>query len=140
MQASSKRTEEQVLLRAPVEIQLGGKEFKLPIKRLGSAQLWRAKVVEDVHEITKIMNMDAAGATDVIKGLGLLFVQFPEKLVNHVIGYAPEGMIDREWLMGDEGATDEELADAFTRIMVVAFPFTPQLTLMMQAMKVATTV
>ncbi len=112
------RTEEQMLSRAPLELQFGGKECKVPVLTVMKARAWREKLAEEMRSI------GAAGIS--IAGLATAFLAFPEKVADLVVAYAPE-VVPSDVL---DVATEEEMLLAFSQMVHVSFPYLRLLSLM----------
>jgi hypothetical protein len=66
-----------------------------------------------------------------LNGLAGALVEFPEKLADLVFAYGTE--LPKDEIL--EKATEEQIAAAFSAIMVVAFPFLAQLGLVTQLVR-----
>jgi hypothetical protein len=122
----SDRTEEQILARAPIGLQFGGKKYEAPILTILKARKWRETLINDAKEIAGSLTSETNGRDEsFFVGLGTVFLGFPEKMADLVFAYAPDSRKKKL-----EQATEEELGVAFAAIMKVAFPFSRQLSLM----------
>lgn len=131
--AVAERTDEQKLSMAPIEVQFGGKSYKLPVRRILKARAWREEFIKSISDIASELQGNVASLDNFVGGFAFAFLRFPEKLADLVFAYAPD--LDRK-LIEDE-ATEEELTLAFSSIMQVAFPFASALSMAMQVMKTA---
>jgi hypothetical protein len=128
--SDSKRTPEQILQMAPIEVTLGSQAYQIAPLRLGKAAAWRNKFHKEVGDVTAQMRQQTGSDSAFLSGLGYVLIQFPEKLLSLVLAYAPDlpkAKIKKE-------ATDEQLAIAFGKILEVAFPFTGELKMIMLVM------
>jgi hypothetical protein len=130
-----KRTEEQVLSKAPIEVRFGDQNYEIKILTIKPSQLWRRQLIEVMTEVTNNFSGPSMGEA-MSSGLVAALRQFPEKLVDLVFAYGVD--LPRETVI--ESATEEQVARAFSAIMEVAFPFLPQLGMVLQLTKAEQTV
>jgi hypothetical protein len=128
------RTDDEKLSLAPIKVQLGGKPYEIPVRKILSARAWREQFIKSVTTIGTELKGDVTSVENFIGGFAFAFLQFPEKLADLVFAYAPD--LPRDVIETD--ATEEELAIAFSAIMQVAFPFASELTMVSQVLKSAT--
>lgn len=130
---AQQRSEADVLSQAPIPVTLGGVEYgmkPLPIKKNAE---WRKALVATLNEQGSTMQGEMTGLNSFMQGLMVAFFSFPEKVLGLVQMYAPKlpwEEILREPDATYPGVTDEEIVVAFSRIMVVAYPFTNLLGMM----------
>ena len=120
------RTDEQRLAGAPFTVRFGDGERSIrPLPRKKSRE-WQALLVASVLQFTAVPFSIMAGqiSEEIVQKLGEAFMQgAPETLAGLVFWYAnaadPE--ITREWF--EENVADEEIAEAFLRMVEVTYPF-----------------
>jgi hypothetical protein len=122
-----KRTEEQVLSKAPITVRLGDEDYKIQILTIRPSQLWRQKLIEVMTAVTNNFSGPSMGEA-MSSGLVAALRQFPEKLLDLVLEYGPD--LPKEKIFQE--ATEEQVARSFSAIMEVAFPFLPQLGMVLQ--------
>lgn len=113
-------------MRAPIEVMFGEKKYEIKPLRILKSVAWRKaliiKMAEVAGQLQQITGSDAA----FLKGLGYTLIQFPDILCDLVFQYATD--LPREEVMHeDTGATEEQMAVAFGKILQVAFPFQGEL-------------
>lgn len=124
---SQERTEEQILAREPIKIQLGGTEYEAQVLTILKARKWREQLINEAKAIAGTLTGETNGRDQAFfVGLGTAFLGFPEKMADLIFLYSPE--LPKDEIL--ETATEEELCVAFSAIMKVAFPFTRQLSMM----------
>lgn len=111
------RTEEEMLARAPLQLQFGATTIAVPIASRRDAALWREQLTQAAKKL------GAVGVS--VDGLGNAIAAFPEVQSRLIIAYAPS-VISETTL---DLATDEEIGLAFSAIVSVSFPFLRQLSL-----------
>ena len=111
------RSENDIVTKAPIVVSLGNKEYDIAPLVIKEARAWRVKVVEVLASLPSLEdtadtpeNFDAA--------LKLLLVTMQDTVLDLFFEYAKE--LDREEIEGI--ATEDEVADAFSRVIEVAFP------------------
>jgi hypothetical protein len=120
------RSEADILARAPIKVQFGGKEYDVQVLTILKARKWREQLADVAKDIAGKLSGDTNGIDGAFfSGLAAGFLQFPEKIADLIFSYAPD--LPRQEI--EESATEEELALAFSQIMKVAFPFVRQLAL-----------
>lgn len=128
----TQRSDEEVIARAPVTVDLGGKAYEIRPLPIGKAGMWRKKALALVDEITtdvgailpsgfKIenilsMEMNPEGIPRLLQSI--LFV-IPDKLYDLFFSYAEQ--LPREEI--EAVATDEEMLPALMEVARIAFPF-----------------
>lgn len=127
-----KRSESDILAKAPIKVKLGEKDYRIPVLTVLPAREWRIKLNTELAGLTGSFKVvEAADANAVASGLTFALIQFPEKVAELVFLYAGESLPKDEILAA---STEEQLAAAFSAIMQVAYPFLPQLSLATQVM------
>lgn len=116
------RTEDDIIAHEPIKLKLGKKEFGAPPLALRKGKDWRQKVADALNELATGALSSAMTPDAFMKGLTVAFFSFPDKVLELLIAYSPEMLgSEKEWLM--ENATDEEVVVAFSRVLVVAYPY-----------------
>lgn len=110
------RTEEQKITQAPIEVTLGTTVYPIKPLNILKARKWRILLNEKLGAISDSFQQKQGLIST---GLAQALTQFPDKLAELMFAYAPELPSDK---ILDE-ATEEQIADAFQAIMVVAYPF-----------------
>lgn len=124
----AKRTEEEILSQAPVIVKLGGKDFKVKPLVIKEAREWRRKVVEVIVKLPDHLNATTDAPEDFDAALKALLVTMQDTILDLFFEYAKD--LNRDEIEGI--ATEEEIADAFSRIVEVAFPLARSLPEMRQ--------
>jgi hypothetical protein len=130
------RTESEMLARAPIKAQLGGKTYELKILTILEARAWRELMFNAAEGAIGVLSSEVLDLSVLISGLNTVLLRFPEKLAGLLFAYAPE--LPREEV--EASATEEELAVVLNVIMKVAFPFGPILKAMQSAVQMAAAV
>lgn len=112
------RTEEEILIGAPLKLRFAGNEYDVPVVSRAKARVWREKLIATAKEISEL------GVS--VDGLGTAFTAFPDKQAELVCAYATS--VARDEIM--ENATEEEIVIAFSSISSVSFPFLRQLSML----------
>jgi hypothetical protein len=112
------RTDEDVIARTPFEVALGATKYKIKLLPIAPAREWRKKLVTTLGEVNRSLGVSAS-PDSLGAGLTAAMIQFPDKLLDLVVAYAPE--LPRATIEAE--ATDEQLAAAYGRIVGIAFPF-----------------
>lgn len=118
-----KRTEEQILSKAPIELTFGEKKYQVKPLPILKQREWRARLSSDLKDIVSAFERKDASSAALADGLTRALLDFPEKLAELVFSYDPS--LPREQILAE--ATEEQIALAFSAIMAVAFPFLAQL-------------
>jgi hypothetical protein len=125
------RSEEDILSRTPIRVRLGDKDYDIPLLGINAQRKWRQKLGVDLEAIIKNFNQRDVSEKAMLNGLAGALVEFPEKLADLVFAYGTE--LPKDEIL--EKATEEQIAAAFSAIMVVAFPFLAQLGLVTQLVR-----
>lgn len=112
------RTEEEMVMLAPLKLRFGAKEYEIPVLTVPQAPGWREKVRSTMEEI------GAMGVS--VAGIGTAFIAFPEKVCSLVIAYSPEILSQDTF----KTASEEQVVIAFSTMVSVSFPFLRLLSLM----------
>lgn len=118
-----KRTEEQAVSMAPIEVVLGAEKYSIRLLNINPQREWRTKLHNALFPI-----LDSFQAPTLQKalegGLTSALLKFPDAIMDLVFEYAP--YLPKDKIM--EEATEEQMACAFSEIQSVAYPYLPQLT------------
>lgn len=127
------RSEDDILSQTPLKLKLGETEYDVKILNITKTRIWRNQLTE---AMSKIFAELGARATPVNMhgGLGAALINFPETLEELVFAYAPDLPVEKI----REEATEEQMAAAFSRVMVVGYPFLAQLALLTKATGIKT--
>jgi hypothetical protein len=118
---AKERTEDDILGHTPIKLILGKKEFPAHPLTLRKGAEWRGAVAEVLNSLATGAMVGPITPEKFNQGIMVTFFDFPDKVLNLLILYAPSLEEHREWLL--DTATDEELVIAFSRLMVVAYPY-----------------
>jgi hypothetical protein len=129
----AKRTEAEMLSRAPLKAQLGNSTYELPILGMTRAAEWRELMFKEAAEAISVLSGEVTDLPVLISGLNTVLLHFPKKIAELVFAYNPE--LPKDAILAS--ATEEQLAVVFSAIMEVAFPFGPILKAMQSAITMA---
>lgn len=116
------RTEEEKVSQAGIVVKLGGGEYSIPPLVIRDARKWRQKVLEVLLHLPNMeTTSDEPEAFD--KAMKLLLVTMQDTVIDLFFEYAKD--LDRDEIEGK--AFEEDVADAFERIVEVAFPLAQSL-------------
>lgn len=119
---ASERTESDIIAHTPIKLQLGKKDHDAVPLPLRKGKAWRGKVADVLNEMATGALTSGLTPDTFMKGLMVAFFSFPDKVLELLIAYSPELLEpQRDWLM--DNATDEEVVVAFSRVLVVAYPY-----------------
>jgi hypothetical protein len=118
------RTEEEVTGMLPIEVTLGKEVYKIPALPIQQGREWRVKFHEAMQPVLATYN-GTANFDGIKGGFAAAMLQFPEVLFEMLLLYAG-GSLDKEKMLTE--ATDEQVAAAFSKVMIVAYPFVSHLT------------
>jgi hypothetical protein len=138
MLPEGKRSQDQILAQAPIEVTLGEVVYKIKPLRILKSRDWRQSMMTKMGEVTNTMRGDMGSDAAFLSGLGYVLLQFPEILADLVFEYAPD--LPKDKIMDSEtGATEEQIAVAFSKILAVAFPFMGELKTVMMTLGASAT-
>lgn len=119
---AKERTESDILEHKPIELMLGKKAFGAPPLTIRKGNAWRQRVADVLNELAMGALSGTVTSKSFMDGVMVAFFEFPEKVLELLIAYAPTELEPhREWLY--DNATDEEVVVGFSRVMAVAYPF-----------------
>ena len=113
-----KRTEEEIVTQASIEVILGGKTFEIAPLVIRDSRVWRKKVGSLIAPIPSMVKVTMDDKEDFGKVLEQILVTNPDQVLDLFFEYAKE--LDREEIEGI--ATDMEMSVAFQEVIKVAFP------------------
>jgi len=127
----TRRTESDILTGAPITVNLGGKDYTIPVLNNRKAAKWREKLFEALGPL--VANVDFAGIDlnsnhqkvneAMAHKLSQEMLMFPERLLELFFDYAGDA-VDRDAILSDDSTvTDEQIALAFAKISEVGYPF-----------------
>jgi hypothetical protein len=124
------RTEDDVDARTPITVKLGEKDYSIPLLAVMAQREWRKKLFAELGPILESFKPKVEG-NGILDGLAASLLNFPEQLTSLVFAYAPD--LPKDDILAN--ATEEQIASAFSSIMLVAFPFLPQLGMVTQVLR-----
>jgi hypothetical protein len=130
------RSEQEAIEMAPLKLKFGTADYEVPVLRISKQREWRQKFMEIGAQLFGTTDQPATNAS-FQAGLAFVFLEYPEKVADLVFAYDVSGKLPQEVIL--EQATEEQLARAFSKIMVVAFPFARELAMTMQILEKAKT-
>ena len=113
-----KRTEDEIVTQASIEVILGGKTFKIAPLVIRDSREWRKKVVALIMPLPALVKVTMDDEEDFGKVLNQILVTNPDQVIDLFFEYARD--LDREEIEGI--ATDAEMAAAFQEVIKIAFP------------------
>jgi len=125
-----KRTESEILSKAPITVKFGDSEYEVKPLTLGPARLWRQKVYERMGSVLSGFS-EAPTPENLSPALGAAMIAFPEKLLDIVMDFAP--YLPKEKIEAE--STDEQLAVAYGKVMALGFPFLAPLMMTTKVLK-----
>lgn len=117
------RTEEQKIAHAPIKVVLGGKEYEIKPLVIRDSRIWRAKVSELLASLPQYAKITTDTPDEFGKALSALLVAMPDRVVDLFFDYAKD--LNREEI--EAVSTDQEIADAFDKVVSLAFPLAKSL-------------
>lgn len=122
------RTEEDILSKSPIQVMLGSDRYDLKPLPIIKARAWRSKLADTMRGIVGDLSQPADKTASAITAA---LVAFPDKVADLVFAWSPE--LPTEKILDE--ATEEQLAVAFSGLMVMAYPFLAQLAMTVQVTK-----
>ena len=124
-----KRTEEDKLTQSSVKVILGGAEYKVAPLVIRDSRVWRQKVVGVLGKLPLYLSGSPKPkikrlwfrhkeSDDFEAALKMLLITMPDTVVDLFFEYARD--LNRKEIEGK--ATDHELAEAFSKVVEIAFP------------------
>lgn len=106
---------------------LGGKEYSIKRLPVRKSRVWRAQfnakldtIIGDILELTNLKALDMGDLSAVVTAGKNAVIGLLDEALDLVCEYAPEIAQDRERI--EEEAYDNEVVEAFERILGLAFP------------------
>lgn len=118
-----KRQEEDIVAQAPILVVLGGKEYKIAPQVIRDSRGWRAKVIDLIAPLPGLLETSSDKPDDFGAVLRQMMVTMPDQVLDLFFEYAKD--LNREEIEGM--ATDAEIAEAFEKVVAVAFPLAKSL-------------
>lgn len=129
----NQRTEDQIISKAPIKRTLGEVQYDFAPLTIVKARQWREKVNNIMQDV--VATMDPNPENDTGKSIGsaitAALIAYPEKVADAVFAWSSD--LPREKIEAE--ATEEQIAAAFSAIMVMAYPFLAPLVLTMKVTK-----
>ncbi len=113
-----KRTEADVVSQAPLMVKLGGVEYGIKPLVIKEARAWRAKCVEILTSLPDHVRANSNEPDEFNAALRGLLVSMQDITLDLFFQYAKD--LPRETI--EASATEGEVAEAFSRVIEVAFP------------------
>lgn len=126
----TERTEEQIFRKQPIMVTLGDTEYGLKPLTRPEACKWRDKLAHTMSEIIGAMSAEES-QNSIGPAMTAALIAFPDKVAELLFAWQtdlPKDKVNHE-------ATEEQISFAFSRIMVMAYPFLAPLKMTMQAAK-----
>ncbi len=120
---AEERTEEQKVARAPVIVVLGGKDHEIIPLVISESRAWRIAVVAALGELQGHTQTSSDDTGAFQSSLDALLVGMPDKVLDLFFQYAKG--LDRPTI--EATATDKEVAEAFEKVVALAFPLAQSL-------------
>jgi len=119
-----KRTEEDKIVQAGIEVILGGEKYTIHPLVIRDSREWRKSVVDLIATLPKYTEVTTDTPGDFRDALDALLVAVPDSVANLFFQYAKN--LNKEEI--EASATDAELAKAFEQVVEIAFPLVQSLT------------
>jgi hypothetical protein len=124
MDKKSGRSEEAVLFQDAIEVTLGGKQYSIKLLRIREAREWRKQLATLIGALPSYANVTTEDPTAFEGAISAMMVTIPDKVTDLFFAYAKD--LERESIEAE--ATDAEVAEAFKKVVAVAFPLARVLT------------
>lgn len=118
------RTEEEKVLQVPLVVVLGGKNYKIKPLVIKDSRSWRKKLAELLSSLPQYAKATTDKPDEFGNALNAIMVSMPDTICDLFFEYAKD--LDRESI--ETEATDEEVANAFSQVVEVAFPLAQSMT------------
>ena len=112
------RTEEQKLFQEGVTIVLGCKEYEVKPLKIRESRVWRGKFAELTGQLARHAKVTTDNPDAFEGAVKALLVTMPDQVADLFFEYASN--LDRKAI--EEEATDAEVAQAFQKVVTLAFP------------------
>jgi hypothetical protein len=124
------RTEDDVISKAPILVTLGETQYGLKPLPVLKAREWRSKLAQTMQGIVTPMSAEQSPNT-IGPAMTAALVAFPDKVADLVFAWATDLPVDK--VLNE--ASEEQIAVAYSAIMVMAYPFLMPLILTMKVTK-----
>jgi len=112
------RTESDIINQSPLMVKLGGKEYGINPLVIKDARLWRSRCVDVLTSLPDYVHASSDEPDEFNTALRGLLCSMQDIAIDLFFEYAKD--LPREEI--EASATEEEVADAFSRVIEVAFP------------------
>jgi hypothetical protein len=112
------RTEEEILLQESIEVVLGGKKYKIRPLKIRESREWRKKLAELLGVLPSYANVTTDNPEEFKGAISAMMVALPDQVTDLFFAYAKD--LDRDAI--EDAATDMEVAEAFKKVVTIAFP------------------
>ena len=112
------RTEEQKISQDPIQVILGGKEHDVKLLVIKDSREWRKGVVKLLASLPQYAKADTDDPVAFEEAMGALLNGMPDTVIDLFFEYAKD--LKRSEI--EAVATDLEIAEAFKKVVDVAFP------------------
>ncbi len=113
-----KRTEDDIISQAGIEVILGGKRYEIAPLVIRDSRVWRKKAIALISPLPGYTNITTDDMESFASALTMLMVEMPDQCVDLFFEYAQN--LDQKKI--ESKATDAELAKAFEQVLEIAFP------------------
>ena len=118
MSTNEKRSEEEVVARAPIKVTFADKEYEIAPLVIRDSREWRKKVTDLIAPLPSLVKVTMDETEDFGKVLTQMMVTMPDQVLDLFFQYAKD--LDRQEIEGI--ATDAEMAIAFNEVIKAVFP------------------
>lgn len=118
MKEPKKRTEEEIVVQAGIEVVLGGEKYQIKPLVIKESRDWRKKLVNLLSELPKYAKVDTDTPEEFGEALNALMVDMPDTICDLFFAYAKD--LSRQEI--ELKATEAEVAKAFEQVIEIAFP------------------
>ena len=112
------RTEDQKITQAPIIVTLGGEEHEIRPLVIAESREWRTEVVKLLATLPKYASITTDDPEAFEGGMNALLSSMPDAVIDLFFRYAKD--LDRKQL--ESKANDAEIAEAFSKVVDIAFP------------------
>lgn len=123
-QGTGPRGEEQIVSQAPIKVVLGGKPYDIAPLVIKESRGWREEVVKLLASLPQYASITTENPEQFESGINALLMVMPDRIIDLFFQYGKN--LPRDEI--EDEATDLELADAFQKVVDVAFPLLGGLT------------
>ena len=124
------RSETDKLFHLPVVVKLGGSDYSIAPLVLKESRKWRAKVAELLGKLPGYAKATTDDPVEFEQAIQGIMVTMPDVIVNLFFDYARD--LNRDEI--EAIATEAEIADAFTKVLEMAFPLARSLVRSLETM------